>query len=112
LLDFTNGYEANSALVEMAVREFGKPATVARQAWAAAVRIQTQVEGALQELGRQALARAVAEGKPAILLAGRSYNAFTPEGSQRWARNSPAWASRPSTDCLAPVGKGRRVALR
>ena len=107
LLDFTNGYAASSALVEMAVRDLGTPRLLAEQAWTAAVRAQTEVESALQELGQQALERAVAEGKPAILLAGHSYNAFTPEASQSVGKKlSSMGVTVIPADCLAPVGEG------
>ena len=107
LLDFTNGYGASSALVEMAVRDLGTPRRLADKAWAAAVRAQTNAESALRELGQQALKRAVAEGKPAILLAGRSYNAFTPEASQSVGKKlSSMGITVIPADCLAPVGEG------
>ena len=110
LLDFTRGYEASSALVEMAVRELGKPRALAEQAWAAAVRAQTEVERALCEMGQRALAQAVSAGKPAILLAGRSYNAFTPEGSQSVGKKlSSMGVTVIPADCLAPVGEGPTV---
>jgi predicted nucleotide-binding protein (sugar kinase/HSP70/actin superfamily) len=110
LLDFTRGYQASSALVEMAVRELGKPRALAEQAWAAAVRAQTEVERALGEMGQQALAQAVRAGKPAILLAGRSYNAFTPEGSQSVGKKlSSMGVTVIPADCLAPVGAGPTV---
>jgi predicted CoA-substrate-specific enzyme activase len=107
LLDFTNGYAANSTLVETAVRELGKPRALAGQAWKAAVSAQTQAENALRELGQAALQRVVAEGKPAILLAGRSYNAFTPEASQSVGKKlSSMGVTAIPADCLAPVGEG------
>ncbi len=110
VLDFTRGYEASSTLVEMAVRELGKPRDVARQAWAAAVRAQTDVERTLGELGQQALEQAVRAGKPAILLAGRSYNAFTPEGSQSVGKKlSSMGVTVIPADCLAPIGEGPTV---
>jgi predicted nucleotide-binding protein (sugar kinase/HSP70/actin superfamily) len=110
LLDFTRGYEASSALVEMAVRELGKPRALAERAWAAAVRAQMEVERALGEMGQRALAQAVKAGKPAILLAGRSYNAFTPEGSQSAAKKlSSMGVTVIPADCLAPVGAGPTV---
>jgi len=110
VLDFTYGYEACSALVEMGVRELGKPREQAGLAWAAAVGAQKEVERALGELGRKALAEAVRVGKPAILLAGRSYNAFTAEASQSVAKklSSMGVAVIPA-DCLAPVGEGSTV---
>jgi predicted CoA-substrate-specific enzyme activase len=107
LLDFTNGYAASPALVEMAVRDLGTPRPLADEAWIAAVRAQTEAETALRELGQQALARAVAEGKPAILLAGHSYNAFTPEASQSVGKKlSSMGVPAIPADCLAPVGEG------
>jgi len=110
VLDFTRGYEPSSALVEMAVRELGKPRDLAESAWAAAVRAQTEIERALLEMGSQALAQAVRAGKPAILLAGRSYNAFTPEASQSVGKKlSSMGVSVIPADCLAPVGTGPTV---
>jgi predicted CoA-substrate-specific enzyme activase len=110
LLDFTRGYEPCLALVEMAVRELGKPRALAEQAWAAAVRAQTEVERALADMGQRALAQAVSAGKPAILLAGRSYNAFTPEGSQSVGKKlSSMGVTVIPADCLAPIGEGPTV---
>jgi predicted nucleotide-binding protein (sugar kinase/HSP70/actin superfamily) len=107
LLDFTRGYAACTALLEMAVRDLGTPRALADQAWAAAVRAQDEAEAAMRQLGQDALRGAVADGKPAILLAGHSYNAFTPEGSQSVGRklSSMGIAAIPA-DCLAPVGDG------
>ena len=110
VLDFTRGYEASLALVDLAVRELGKPRQLAEQAWAAAVRAQTEVERALGELGQRALEEAVRAGKPAILLAGRSYNAFTPEGSQSVGKKlSSMGVNVIPADCLAPIGEGPTV---
>jgi predicted CoA-substrate-specific enzyme activase len=107
VLDFTHGYAASPALVELAVRDLGTPRLIAEQAWAAAVRAQTEAEDALRQLGQTALAQAVAEGKPAILLAGHSYNAFTPEASQSVGKKlSSMGVPVIPADCLAPVGKG------
>jgi predicted CoA-substrate-specific enzyme activase len=107
LLDFTNGYAASSALVEMAVRDLGMPRVLASQAWAAAVRAQTKAEDALLELGQQALQRALTDGKLVILLAGHSYNAFTPEASQSVGKKlSSMGIPVIPADCLAPVEKG------
>jgi len=107
LLDFANGYAASSALVEMAVRELGTARALADQAWEAAAHAQTEAENALRELGQQALAQAVAAGKPAILLAGHSYNAFTPEGSQSVSKKlSSMGVTVIPADSLAPVSEG------
>lgn len=68
---------------------------------------QTDAERTLRELGTQALEAAIAAGKPAILLAGHSYNAFTPEASQSVGKklSSMGIAAIPA-DCLLPVGEG------
>ena len=107
VLDFTNGYAASTALPELAVRELGLPSPLADRAWAAAVQAQTDAENALRQLGRLALAAALADGKPAILLAGHSYNAFSPEGSQSVGKKlaSMGFTVIPA-DCLVPVGAG------
>jgi len=107
VLDCTHGYGASSALVKMAVREWAFRLELAEQAWAAAVQAQTETDRALSEMGQRALAEAVASGKPAILLAGHSYNAFAPEASQSVGRklSSMGVAAIPA-DCLMPVGEG------
>lgn len=56
LLDFTEGYAASSALVEMAVHDLKMPRPLADRAWTAAVRAQTEAERAMRQLGQQALA--------------------------------------------------------
>ena len=65
-------------------------------------------------VGTTALTRAIAAGKPAILLAGHSYNAFTPEASQSVGKKlSSMGVTAIPADCL--VSSGRRahlVALR
>ena len=52
--DFTKGYAASTALIDMAERELLVPRDRAEFAWAAAVRAQTKTEDALRELGRRA----------------------------------------------------------
>jgi predicted nucleotide-binding protein (sugar kinase/HSP70/actin superfamily) len=95
VLDFTDGYAANAAMTDMAARELGASPELASQAWAVAVAAQTEAEYTLTEMGRQALAQALAAGKPAILLAGHSYNAYTPEASQSVGKKLSAWACLP-----------------
>ena len=93
LLDFTRGYEASSALVEMAVRELGKPRDLAEQAWAAAVRAQTEVERALGELGQRALDPGGERGETGDSAGGPQLQRFyAARVRNRWARSSPAWA--------------------
>jgi predicted CoA-substrate-specific enzyme activase len=107
VLDFTNGYEACSALVDMAVHEMGVEREPAGQAWAAAVCAQTEAERALNDLGKRALQQAIADGKPAILLAGHSYNAFAPEASQSVGKKlSSMGIPVIPADCLMPVEEG------
>ena len=110
VLDFTNGYSASTAMTEMAILELGVDRELADEAWAAAVRSQTETECALTELGRKALAQVLATGKPAILLAGHSYNAYTPEASQSVGKKlSSMGVTVIPADCLVPVGAGPTV---
>ena len=107
VLDFTSGYEPCKALVETVVSELGVLRELALAAWQSAVRAQTEVDLAMQELGRRALAEAVASGKPVVILAGHSYNAFTPEASQSVSRKLASMGiSAIPADCLLPVGAG------
>ena len=107
ILDFSDGYANNTAMTEMAVREFGVSRESADEAWRVAVRNQTEAERTLAEMGQQALARALAAGKPAVILAGHSYNAYTPEASQSVGKklSSMGVAVIPA-DCLESVGAG------
>ncbi|MDH3287544.1 MAG: anhydro-N-acetylmuramic acid kinase [Betaproteobacteria bacterium] len=107
VLDFTDGYEASAPLAELIVREFGIRRESVDQAWAAAVHAQREAERALANLGQRALDQAVAAGKPAILLAGHSYNAFTPDASQSVGKKlSSMGVPVIPADCLPPVGEG------
>ena len=107
VLDFTRGYECGPELEKIVVREFGVSCERVRQAWAAAKSAQIGTEHAMQELGQQAIERALSEGKPTIVLAGRSYNAYAPEASQSVGRklSSMGVAAIPA-DCLAPIEEG------
>src|SRR3989338_5494167 len=110
VMDFTNGYGACSALVDMAVHEMGVEREPAGRAWAAAVRAQTEAERELNGLGKRALQQAIADGKPAILLAGHSYNAFAPEASQSVGKKlSSMGIPVIPADCLMPVEEGPTV---
>jgi predicted CoA-substrate-specific enzyme activase len=107
VLDFTGGYAPNAAMTEMAVRELGVSRELANDAWTMAVAAQTEAESSLIEMGHQALAEALATGKPAILLAGHSYNAYTQEASQSVGKklSSMGVVAIPA-DCLLPTGAG------
>ncbi len=107
VLEFIDGYETCSALVDMAVADLGIGREVAVGAWAAAVQAQTEAERTLRDLGKQALDAAIAAGKPVILLAGHSYNAFTPEASQSVGKKlSSMGVSVIPADCLMQAGGG------
>ncbi|MGO8698154.1 MAG: acyl-CoA dehydratase activase [Limisphaerales bacterium] len=107
LLDFSNGYGASCAMMEMAVQELGIPQAQAGSAWKAAARAEAEAERALLKRGQKALAEAVKEGKLAIVLAGHSYNAFAPEASQSVARKlSSMGVTVVPSDCLAPIEAG------
>jgi predicted CoA-substrate-specific enzyme activase len=107
VLDFTSGYENNPEFAEMFAQEFKIGREQVGQAWEAAKSAQVDAEHAMRTLGQKALARALFEGKPAILLAGRSYNAYAPEASQSIGRklSSMGVAAIPA-DCLAPIEEG------
>jgi predicted nucleotide-binding protein (sugar kinase/HSP70/actin superfamily) len=107
VLEFINGYETCSALVDMAVEELGVGRESAVSAWAAAVTAQTDAERTLRDFGKQALDAAITAGRPAILLAGHSYNAFTPEASQSVGKKlSSMGVTVIPADCLMPSGEG------
>ena len=107
VLEFIDGYETCSALVDMAVADLGIGRELAVGAWAAAVEAQTNAERTLRDLGKQALDAAIAAGRPAILLAGHSYNAFTPEASQSVGKKlSSMGVSVIPADCLMQAGEG------
>jgi predicted CoA-substrate-specific enzyme activase len=107
VLDFTPGYECGPELEEMVAREFGIGRERVQQAWEAAKSAQMDAERAMRELGQQALDRALSEGKPAVVLAGRSYNAYAAEASQSIGRklSSMGVAAIPA-DCLASIEEG------
>ncbi len=107
VLDFTTGYASCTGLIDLAMRELGIARDLAESAWISAVRAQLDAERAMQELGRRALADAVASGQPALLLAGHSYNAFTPEASQSVGRKLASMGvTAIPADCLVAQGTG------
>jgi predicted CoA-substrate-specific enzyme activase len=86
ILNFGDGYEVCDELRQLAVRQLGFPRAVAERAHREAVRAQTEVEGSMQTLGRKALTEALQDGKPTVVLVGRSYNAYPAEASQSVAK--------------------------
>jgi predicted CoA-substrate-specific enzyme activase len=104
VLDFSDGYESCSTLIEMAVRDLGVRREVAESAYRAAVSTQLEVEKSLRSLGKGALEAALASGRPAVLLVGRSYNAFAPEASQSVGKKlSSMGVTAIPADCLEPA---------
>jgi predicted CoA-substrate-specific enzyme activase len=107
LLDFNQGYEASSALVEMAAQDLAVDRESAQRAWVAAVCAQREVESAMLDLGQRALAEVSAQAKPAILLAGHSYNAYAPEASQSVGKKLASMGvTAIPADCLLPTCDG------
>ena len=101
LLNFAQGYAACKEPVEMAVSRLGIPRPEAEAAWREAVAAQLQTEQAMRRLGADALAAAMEDGKPTVVLVGRSYNAFPPEASQSAARKLHSMGVRVIPgDCL------------
>ena len=107
VLDLTRGYECGPELIELFAQEFGFRREQVQQAWEAGRNAQLNAESAMQELGQQALSRALLDGTPTVLLAGRSYNAYAAEASQSIGRklSSMGVAAIPA-DCLAQVAAG------
>jgi predicted nucleotide-binding protein (sugar kinase/HSP70/actin superfamily) len=107
VMEFVDGYESCTALIDMAAGDLGTDRTQATRAWEAAVQAQVEAERTVRNLGQRALEEAIAAGRPAILLAGHSYNAFTPEASQSVGKklSSMGVAVIPA-DCLMPAGDG------
>jgi predicted CoA-substrate-specific enzyme activase len=107
VLDFSHGYEISSGMAEMSTREFGVSRQLVQQAWEAAASAQTGVERAMRELGQQALDLVISQGRPAVLLAGRGYNAYAPEASQSVGKKlSSMGVTAIPADCLTPIEEG------
>ncbi len=107
VLDLSRGYTCGPENEEFFAQEFGVRREAVAQAWEAAKSAQLAAERAMRELGQKALERALQDGRPTVLLAGRSYNAYAPEASQSIGRklSSMGVATIPA-DCLAPVEEG------
>ncbi len=85
-IDFAQGYENSTNLIDFAVKELGVDRKSAEEAYNIAVKKQLEVEEKLRQLGKQELDRIISSGKTGIILVGRSYNAFPAETSQSVAR--------------------------
>lgn len=101
VLDFAQGYDSSPGLVEMAESQLAIPHDEAEAAYRLAVAAQLQAEESMRALGQQSLELALADGKPTLLLVGRSYNAYPPEASQSIARKLASMGVRVIPgDCL------------
>jgi predicted nucleotide-binding protein (sugar kinase/HSP70/actin superfamily) len=110
VLDFALGYEASVDMVELAESQLGFSREEAQQAYRLAVGAQLEAEQSMLALGRSALKEALADGKPTILLVGRSYNAFPPEASQSVSRKLASMGVRVIPgDCLPQERGGQTV---
>jgi len=83
VLDYSDGYENNPALVTMAIEELNETRTLAEKAYQKAVAKQLAVERELQQMGEELTKELKEKDEIGILLVGRSYNAFPPETSLR-----------------------------
>jgi len=108
VLDFAEGYEASAAMIDLAESQLGFAREEAQHAYRQAVSAQLEAEEAMLALGRGAVKDALADGKPTILLVGRSYNAFPPEASQSVARKLASMGVRVIPgDCLPQERTGQ-----
>ncbi|MHA1685977.1 MAG: acyl-CoA dehydratase activase [Candidatus Heimdallarchaeaceae archaeon] len=82
VLNFREGYEEDYALVEMAVKQLNQRRKIADHAFRKAIEKQKEVERQFIELGKKTLEELEKTNETAIVLVGRSYNAFPPETSQ------------------------------
>ncbi len=107
VLDLAEGYRYGAGFEDMVSYEFGIGREQVQKAWQMAKDAQERTERAMRAMGQQALERALSEGKPTIVLAGRSYNAFAAEESQSVGRklSSMGVATIPA-DCLMPTAEG------
>lgn len=76
VLNMPSTYEEGEKAMLKLGAELGVGKLEARRAFGAAVRAQNLFVTELKELGREALARTTAANQPAVVLFGRSYNAF------------------------------------
>ena len=102
VLDFAGGYyTCAGGLVEMAASQLGVALEAVQEAYRAAVGAQLRGRGVDAGAGGASPARVLADGQPALLLVGRSYNAFPPEASQSIARKLASMGVRVIPgDCL------------
>ncbi len=80
VIDFARGYASGEAVFLEMARAMGRTALQGREAFAAAIQAQKAVDDAIREEGRKALAELDADPEGvAVVLFGRTYNAFASE---------------------------------
>ncbi|MCE7733973.1 MAG: hypothetical protein GPJ54_03785 [Candidatus Heimdallarchaeota archaeon] len=85
-MNFLDGYENCNAMIDIIVDKFDFRKDFVKQAYQKAVNEQLRIENEMRILGSQALAKSKETNSPAIILVGRSYNAFPNETSQSIGR--------------------------
>jgi predicted nucleotide-binding protein (sugar kinase/HSP70/actin superfamily) len=102
-LNFQQGYLSCDAMIKSIVDEFDMSSRDVEWAYTNAVDVQLTVEFEMRKLGMTILKEAIASDKPAIILVGRSYNAFPNETSQSIGRKlASKGISTIPFDCLGP----------
>ncbi|MBN2155357.1 MAG: hypothetical protein JW776_04895 [Candidatus Lokiarchaeota archaeon] len=82
VLDFSDGYENRTELIQFATEELKIPIEICTRAYKGAVAAQLEVENKFLLKGRESLDSISKTDDIGILLVGRSYNAFPAETSQ------------------------------
>lgn len=85
-LNFQSGYSDLKVFNDIFVNEFSFSSKRVEDAYVKAVDAQLSVEKKMSELGLEVLEKAISSEEPAIILVGRSYNAFPNETSQSIGR--------------------------
>lgn len=102
-LNFQEGYFSCKAMIKNIVDEFDMPYRDVEWAYLDAVDAQLTVEFEMRKMGALILKEALESDKPAIILVGRSYNAFPNETSQSIGRKlASKGISTIPFDCLGP----------
>lgn len=81
VLDFTDGYEKDRSMVSSAVDRLKESKKLANKAFDKAVKVQKDIEKRFLQIGKETIEKIKDTNDIAILLVGRSYNAFPPETS-------------------------------
>jgi predicted nucleotide-binding protein (sugar kinase/HSP70/actin superfamily) len=83
VVDFSGGYESETALIKLAVEKLGQPRGLAKEAFQKATGIQKSIENRFIKMGNEIIKSLEDKNETGIVLVGRSYNAFPPETSMK-----------------------------